>query len=397
MRSLTKIIQLKVALDFINKYKRKLNLSLDFSQQELALGCASHTGLPAQLTIIKQLALKLNVDPEKLACGCYRNDGKHLCSKVQHNCAGKHLFQLLAASLHDYYHNMQLDNNKLETESNVNLAKPSKGTDNKSEKSITEGNEGLAKPSKEKDNKNEKSITEGNKGLANPNKSVILTIQNLDKAGQYAVQANMNSVLTDQYVGLATQHSVETDNQYLVKKKFNLIKDTSELIYSYHNYYKPSHPLQIAIKKELSSLCKSELSEAIDGCRLPTYFLPAEKLAQGLAKISTNEKYIELLNIALEFPQLIGGNKQADSLIMAASSKTLWAKLGAEGLVAVINLKDQQCLLLKIADGAKRAKGIAAKYLLNKINWLADSKLCKIDHNLYDSTGLSVGELVCDF
>lgn len=124
-RSIIKPIQAKIAVDI---------LADDLTEEEIAIGCSSHSANDEALVSVKHLLGKFSNKEENLICGLYNGSGKVLKSRLHHNCSGKHALMLAACrkksySVNDYdspEHPLQLkifeELLRLSEESNIPIA-----------------------------------------------------------------------------------------------------------------------------------------------------------------------------------------------------------------------------------------------------------------------------------
>lgn len=137
------------------------------------------------------------------------------------------------------------------------------------------------------------------------------------------------------------------------------------------SYDKQDHPLQIAIKEKIYTLCKIDKDYSItkDGCGVPIYAMPLKNMVQGYLNLFLDEKYEKIKNAFFENPYLIGGEDRVDTAIMTAN-KNLISKVGAGGLCMVVNLETKEGLIVKIMDCDMKARAIALIEALHQLNWL---------------------------
>ena len=161
-------------------------------------------------------------------------------------------------------------------------------------------------------------------------------------------------------------------------------------------YSDESHPLQQALSLEIKKLLDLSLDSpmitAVDGCGVPTFYLALRDMARLFVKTIANPDYERIYSSMSEYPYLIGGAQQVDSLIMAKRPGELIAKGGAEGLMLVLNLKKEEALIIKIIDGSSRAKAIIAKGFLEHLAWLEKDEL-RVDSEILNSLGAVVGNI----
>ena len=94
LRSCAKPIQASLILDY----------DLDFTEEEIAICCASHAGEKCHVELAKHLLNKIGVDESKLRCGIHKPISKTALEEMikngeepsifQNNCVGKHIMML---------------------------------------------------------------------------------------------------------------------------------------------------------------------------------------------------------------------------------------------------------------------------------------------------------------
>ncbi len=160
------------------------------------------------------------------------------------------------------------------------------------------------------------------------------------------------------------------------------------------NYYNLQHPLQQAILHELIRLFGDEISPidfktATDGCGIPTFYLSLKQMARIFTNMLSDPAYQLIIQAMREYPLLIGGTKQIDSLLMQKSSNLI-AKGGAEGLMMIANLDKQEALVIKIIDGSSRAKAVITLAFAESLGWI-EKDLIQVNNSIYNSRNDIVG------
>lgn len=123
-------------------------------------------------------------------------------------------------------------------------------------------------------------------------------------------------------------------------------------------YLDTAHPLQVALQAAVEDLAGEHVRHvAVDGCGAPQHALTPRGLARAFARLaiagaSTDEGRVA--DAVRHRPELLGGTRRdvTDLLRMLPGSI---AKDGAEGVYALA-LPDGSAVVLKIADGASRAR-----------------------------------------
>jgi L-asparaginase II len=134
-------------------------------------------------------------------------------------------------------------------------------------------------------------------------------------------------------------------------------------------YESPAHPLQKAIREtvaRLSGVDASAIPMGVDGCAVPTFFLPVQSIALMFAKLVDPGSLSEQDAMAArrvcqamqEHPRLVSWRGHLTCKLGQHLGTRLVSKGGAEGVFG-IGLPDQKLgIAIKILDGS--ARGIAA-------------------------------------
>jgi L-asparaginase II len=144
----------------------------------------------------------------------------------------------------------------------------------------------------------------------------------------------------------------------------------------------------LAVHAEAAEAAPEEIPTAIDGCGVPTFALPLERMAHSFARIERLAGGAEVAAAMRAHPELVGGPDAADTELMQRLPGWI-AKGGAEGLLCLAG-PDGLGVALKTLDGASRAHRPAVASLLGTLgyelaDWLATS--------VANSRGETVGEL----
>lgn len=171
-----------------------------------------------------------------------------------------------------------------------------------------------------------------------------------------------------------------------------------------NDYYKPEHPVQVAIKEKIYELCevKKQFPQTKDGCGVPIYAMPLKNMVKGYLNLFLNEKYSKIKEAFIKNPYLIGGEKRLDTAIMGVNDKLI-AKVGAGGLIIVLNLEKKEGLIVKIMDCDMKARAIVTIEALKQLSWL-DSNMLENDlikaqnkKDILTLHGEKIGEGKCTF
>ena len=154
------------------------------------------------------------------------------------------------------------------------------------------------------------------------------------------------------------------------------------------NYDDINHPLQQEIKKRIYELCelKQEYPVTKDGCGVPICSMPLANMVKGYLNLFCNPKYSVIKEAFLNNSYLIGGENRTDTKILENSSNII-AKVGAGGLIIVVNTEIEEGFIVKICDANMQAREIVAVDLINNLRW---SKI-EVSHDILINNGDKVG------
>lgn len=135
------------------------------------------------------------------------------------------------------------------------------------------------------------------------------------------------------------------------------------------DYRDPGHPLQKQIAHTLAELAGAPVAAtAVDGCGAPLLAVPPTGLARAFARIATAPEGTPEHRVAAAVrthPEWLGGTGR-DVTALLRDVPGLVAKDGAEGVYAAA-LPDGRVAVVKVADGADRARGPVLAALLRRL------------------------------
>lgn len=134
--------------------------------------------------------------------------------------------------------------------------------------------------------------------------------------------------------------------------------------WSTDDYLDPDHPLQRSARDVTEEYTGEHVvAAAVDGCGAPVFAFPLVGLARAFGRLAAaSEGEAQRVADAMRaHPFYVGGRGRPDSQLMAAVPGAI-AKEGAEAVVAV-GLPDGRGLAVKIADGARAGRVVAAAAL----------------------------------
>ncbi|KKE77903.1 asparaginase [Bacilli bacterium] len=178
-------------------------------------------------------------------------------------------------------------------------------------------------------------------------------------------------------------------------------------------YYELSHPLQqriIDIMADVFGMKREDIEAAIDGCGLPTHYLPLKNFALGFARLArpdqledmTHRDALERIrNSMMAHPRLVAGKDRFDTDVMKVLKGKLVSKMGAEGMQGIGLVEEGLGIAIKVEDGNDRGAYVAAMKVLEQLNILDKKmveRLLKYEKEpIFNTVGEKVGEITAEF
>ena len=152
-------------------------------------------------------------------------------------------------------------------------------------------------------------------------------------------------------------------------------------------YVKHDHPVQRAVAACLTRFSGVDVSAApygIDGCSVPSWALPMDKVALAFARLGAaqDEGPRRIIAAARAHPFLIAGTKRFDTMAMQSLPR-LFIKVGAEGVFCGCIPHAGLGFALKCEDGALRGAEVAISQMLANLTiWTIEEQeaLHKLSH-----------------
>jgi len=122
------------------------------------------------------------------------------------------------------------------------------------------------------------------------------------------------------------------------------------------DYFRPDHPLQLALVEEVAAAAgveREEVRTGPDGCGVVCFAVPLERAAAAWSRFAGLEGGAPVAAAMRARPELVGGDEAADTQLMRLLPGWI-AKRGAEGLFCAAS-PDGLGIAVKIADGNGRA------------------------------------------
>jgi L-asparaginase II len=167
-------------------------------------------------------------------------------------------------------------------------------------------------------------------------------------------------------------------------------------------YAQLEHPVQqamLAVVARMAELDPSDISTGIDGCGVPVFNLPLERLALAYAKLGTQSGAAATICEALALhPEYLAGEDRYDTQLIRVTNGRVLGKMGAEGVFALTIPAKKIGVAIKIEDGNFRALYPAVTETLMQLNILSKSEYQALNdwHNpiLFNHAGTEVGKIV---
>lgn len=157
---------------------------------------------------------------------------------------------------------------------------------------------------------------------------------------------------------------------------------------------------------EMAAMGPDDWGLAVDGCSAPTFVMPLQALARGIARVATPDdlpseraRHCRLLtDAAFAHPELVAGVSppRFDTELMAASKGRLFAKGGADGMQVIGVMGAGIAFAGKVDDGNPRGLLPVAMEVLDRLGHVSDSVREGVrewtDPIIRNAAGLEVGE-----
>jgi len=179
---------------------------------------------------------------------------------------------------------------------------------------------------------------------------------------------------------------------------------------SLSDYINPEHPVQQATKRliaDMTGVAQDEMPVAMDACRAPTFGLPLQQFAYGLARLGSGRGLAgdragaarRVCRAMRANPWNVAGTDRPETLLMADGAFAGVAKCGAEGVYALTLPQQGMGLALKVDDGGDRAAHVLAMAVLHHLGVLNDEAMARLSDlaqlPIRNWAGQDVGSIRC--
>lgn len=139
-------------------------------------------------------------------------------------------------------------------------------------------------------------------------------------------------------------------------------------------YLAPSHRLQADfVTPAIEELCGISLAAAIpgiDGCGIPVWSMPLDRLAAGWAALGQTDDGQRILRAMAAEPFMVGGTGRLCTRLMEDAGDVV-VKSGAEGVYCGVVISSGVAVALKARDGATRASELAIEWTMAELGALS--------------------------
>jgi L-asparaginase II len=152
-------------------------------------------------------------------------------------------------------------------------------------------------------------------------------------------------------------------------------------------YHKMSHPVQQLMLESIANstlLTSDKVETGIDGCGVPVFYLPLFNMAMAYARLvrpehgrwgAASQEGVRIIRDAMvAYPQMVGGSRQFDTVLMTITQGRILAKIGAEAVYCMASIPDGIGVAFKIEDGSLRSIPNVAIGILKKLALISDSE-----------------------
>jgi L-asparaginase II len=155
------------------------------------------------------------------------------------------------------------------------------------------------------------------------------------------------------------------------------------------DYVRPDHPVQrlvTAVLADLTGVALGETNRAVDGCSIPTYAVPLDKLALAFARFATSEGMTlaraaaaARLRVACAAePFMVAGTGRVCTAVMTLLPRRVVMKTGAEGVYCAAFPELGLGVALKCDDGATRAAEALMAVVIDALVPISDAERDKL-------------------
>lgn len=163
------------------------------------------------------------------------------------------------------------------------------------------------------------------------------------------------------------------------------------------DYHRLDHPVQQRVLRVLTTWMEvpaASMPIGIDGCGLPTFALPLERVARGCARFAVSGgPPARIVEAMTGHPLFVAGTGRLCTELMTVQPQ-VFAKVGAEGYYCAGVPKERLGIALKAVDGARRAVEPALLAVLHALGALSSDQLEALERFARPAVMNTRGEIV---
>lgn len=180
--------------------------------------------------------------------------------------------------------------------------------------------------------------------------------------------------------------------------------------YSLEDYERKEHPVQQEIIKAIAEFAEEDVDSiptGVDGCGVPIYMLPINKIALSYGKLiegSQNKSapYHDacktVVDAMIAHPEMVAGDYEFCTELMRKANGKLIGKVGCEAVYCLGIKEGSLGVCIKVVDGTERAVYPVVIELLKELKVLNDDELSKLKrwhkYPLRNNLNEQIGQIV---
>lgn len=167
-------------------------------------------------------------------------------------------------------------------------------------------------------------------------------------------------------------------------KHLGIISTCLHLGESPAGYDKYEHSAQKRLRKVLSEVMKvdhAKMPFGVDGCGIPTYGVPLQNIATGMAALVNSKESPtrkaaaeKILRAVKNYPHFVSGSDDFTTVVIEKTQGRAIVKVGAEGVYTGVLPEKKIAFAVKAADGGRRAAEIATAAILLQFGGLSEAE-----------------------
>ncbi|MBD0379327.1 asparaginase [Paenibacillus sedimenti] len=177
-------------------------------------------------------------------------------------------------------------------------------------------------------------------------------------------------------------------------------------------YMSIEHPVQQLMLEAvcaMSGVPQELMHLGIDGCGVPVFGMPIDRLALAFARLGSPAGLAEarasacrrIVAAVRKYPQFLAGSDRFDTRLIEVTGGRIIGKMGAEGIFALTMPEEGIGFVLKVEDGNQRAMYPAVVEALKQLGLLKESEVSALaayhTPTIHNWQGTEVGRIQPDF